>query len=357
MQNPLKGDNTLYKERINRYSAFIKEYELIKQKKHSEFIFVKDWAAARKIDKKDFLKYYGRYRLSGKSWDLMPQKRGPKYKSRRPCEALEQKVIELRKRGNNKYEIAAIIRDGKDNNFNPSASGVYNICKRHNLNRLRPQMKEEKRRIIKERMGQLGHIDTHYLSKHIIAGSTQKLYVVAIIDDYSRIAWAEIIESIDSLSVMFGAMRCLNILKAHYHIQFEEIISDNGNEFGNRNYKSKMSHPFERLLIEMDVKHRYTQAYRPQTNGKVERFWRTMEEDLIIDTDFDTIEELKEELLQYMYYYNHERPHQALNGKVPVQMLQTDEKRTEDEKNGCSFMHKKFAKKPAAVYRSTFFRG
>jgi len=169
-------------------------------------------------------------------------------------------------------------------------------------------------------MGQLGHIDTHYLSKHIIRNETQKLYVVAIVDDYSRVAWAEIIENIDSLSVMFGAMRCLNILKAHYHIQFEEIISDDGSEFGNRDTKNKMTHPFERLLIEMGVKHRYIQPYRPQTNGKVERFWRTLEEDLIIETDFDSIEELKEELLQNMYYYNHERPHQGLDGKKPVEM-------------------------------------
>jgi hypothetical protein len=323
MINPLKGDNTLYRERISRYNDFIIEYEKIKKKRHSEFKYVKDWAAARKIDKKNFLKYYGRYRQSGKNWDLVPQKRGPKYKSRRPCEALEQKVIELRKRGNNKYEIAAIITDEKDNNFSPSPSGVYNICKRHGVNRIRPEMKEERRKIIKERMGQLGHIDTHYLNKHIIRNSTQKLYIVAIVDDYSRIAWAEIIENIDSLSVMFGAMRCLNILKAHYHIQFEEIISDNGSEFGNRDSKNKMSHPFERLLIEMGVKHRYIQPYRPQTNGKVERFWRTMEEDLIINTDFDSIEELKEELLQYMYYYNHERPHQGLEGKRPIEMLET----------------------------------
>jgi hypothetical protein len=331
MNNPLKGDNTLYRERISRYNDFVIEYELIKKKKHSEFLYVKDWAAARKIDKKNFLKYYGRYRQSGKSWDLLPQKRGPKFKSRRPCEELEQKVIELRKRGNDKYEIASIISEQKDNTFKLSASGVYNICKRYGINRMRPEIREQKRKIIKERMGQLGHIDTHYLSKHIIRNQTQKLYIVAIVDDYSRVAWAEIIESIDSLSVMFGTMRCLNILKAHYHIQFEEIISDNGSEFGNRGTKNKMNHPFERLLSEMGVKHRYIQPYRPQTNGKVERFWRTMEEDLIIDTDFDSIEELKEQLLQYMYYYNHERPHQALDGKKPVEMLGTEEQRTKDQ--------------------------
>lgn len=321
IKNPLKGDNTLYREWIGRYMKFVKEYEIIKRGEHQEFCYVKDWAETRKICKKNFLKYYNRYKQSGSDADLIPQKRGPRYKSRRPCEKLEQKVIELRKLGNNKYEIASILREQKSN-FNPSASGVYNIFRRYGLNKMRPVMKQEKRRIIKERMGQLGHIDTHYLSKHTIAGSSQKLYIVGIVDDYSRVAWAEIVENIDSLSVMFGAMRCLNILKAHYHIEFEEIISDNGNEFGNRNYKTKMSHPFERLLIEMGVKHRYTQPYRPQTNGKIERFWRTLEEDLIIDTDFDSLEELKEQLLQYMYYYNHERPHQALEGKKPVDMLE-----------------------------------
>jgi transposase InsO family protein len=321
IKNPLKGDNTLYREWIGRYTGFVNEYETIKRGEHQEFVFVKDWAEARKICKKNFLKYYNRYKQSDLGVDLVPQKRGPRFKSRRPCEGLEKKVIELRLLGNNKYEIASILKEQKSN-FKPSASGVYNICRRHGLNKLRPAMKQEKRRIIKERMGQLGHIDTHYLSKHTVKGSTQKLYIVGIIDDYSRVAWAEIVESIDSLSVMFGAMRCLNILKAHYHIQFEEILSDNGNEFGNRSSKNKMSHPFERLLIEMGVKHRNTQPYRPQTNGKIERFWRTLEEDLIIDTDFDSIEELKEELLQYMYYYNHERPHQALEGKKPADMLE-----------------------------------
>src|SRR6218665_1093562 len=320
INNPLKGDYTLYRDWIGRYTGFIKGYELLKRRVHPDLRYVQDWAAAHKICKKNFLKYYNRYKQSGTVTDLLPLKRGPGFKRRRPCEQLEQKVIDLRNLGNNKYEISAILR-GQKSNFTPSASGVYNICRRHGLNKLRVAMKQEKRRIIKERMGQLGHIDTHYLSKHTVRGSSEKLYIVGIIDDYSRVAWAEIIESVDSLSVMFGAMRCLNVLKAHYHIQFEEMLSDNGNEFSNRSSKNKMNHPFERLLMEMGVRHRNTQPYRPQTNGKIERFWRTLEEDLIIGTDFDSKEELREELLQYMYYYNHERPHQAINGMTPVEML------------------------------------
>ncbi|TKB97410.1 transposase, partial [Pedobacter cryotolerans] len=69
-----------------------------------------------------------------------------------------------------------------------------------------------------------------------------------------------------------------------------------------------------------DIVHRYTRPYRPQTNGKVERFWRTLKEDLIEETDFDTIEELKDELMQYMLYYNQQRPHQGINGKTPAEM-------------------------------------
>jgi len=69
--------------------------------------------------------------------------------------------------------------------------------------------------------------------------------------------------------------------------------------------------------MEMGIKHRYTRPYRPQTNGKVERFWRTIEDDLLRETTFDTLKELNEELMQYLYYYNHERPHQALEGKTP----------------------------------------
>ena len=82
---------------------------------------------------------------------------------------------------------------------------------------------------------------------------------------------------------------------------------------------------FERLLIELGIKHRYTKPYRPQTNGKVERFWRTLQEDLIHETDFDTLVELKDELIQYLCYYNHQRPHQGIDGKTPSEMIPKDE--------------------------------
>ena len=56
----------------------------------------------------------------------------------------------------------------------------------------------------------------------------------------------------------------------------------------------------ERMLKELGIKHRYTRPYRPQTNGKIERFWRTLNEDL--RTTFESVSELKDELQQYLLY-------------------------------------------------------
>ena len=54
-------------------------------------------------------------------------------------------------------------------------------------------------------------------------------------------------------------------------------------------------------------------------NGKVERFWRTLDTDLIEGTTFDTIDEFGKELLEYIIYYNELRPHPALAGQPPKQ--------------------------------------
>lgn len=319
------SDLTLKRNYLDKYRFLMKEYELVKSKQHPTFRLVQDFYKAHDTDRRSFLKYYNRYKQSGKDIDLLPQKRGPKYKTRRPIQFIENKVIELRKRGNSRYEIVSILKPSL-HKFTPSASGVYNICKRNGLNRLTPKMKVNKRKIIKEKMGELGHIDCHYLSKSIIRGQSRKLYLVCIIDDYSRLAWAEVVEDITSLTVMFAALKCLNMLNDQYQIKFEEILSDNGPEFGPGTSKNKQQHPFERMLIELGIKHRYTKPYRPQTNGKVERFWRTLEDDLLREADFDNLEELKDELLQYLVYYNHQRPHQGIDGKTPVEMRLKDEK-------------------------------
>lgn len=311
------NDFTLVRNYIQKYQFLMDEYEQVKQKRHPNYRFVKDFHAANGTDRRIFLKYYNRFKSSGDTKDLLPQKRGPKWRTRRALGYVERKVIDLREKGNNKYEISCILRP-KLKQFAPSPSGVYNIIKRHGMNRLTPKMQKSKRKIIKQKAGELAHIDTHYLPKGVVRSEPNKrYYLYGIIDSCTRVAWVELTEDITALTTMFAGLKSFNILASHYNIKFREVLTDNGPEFGKSNSKTKNGHAFERMLEELEIRHRYIRPYRPQTNGKIERFWRTVEEDLIHETYFESKEHLKEEILQYLYYYNQERPHQSLNGEAP----------------------------------------
>lgn len=310
------NDTTLKKNYIQTYQFLINEYEDVKAKRHPAFKLVKDFYKAHDTCAQTFLKYYNRYKQSNNLTDLLPGKRGPKYITRRTPSEIEGLVLIEREKGCNKFEINSILRPKLGDNT-PSPSTVYQILKRHGKNMLTQPMQEEKRRIIKEKAGELAHIDCHHLSKDMIAGDKKRYYLVCVIDSCTRLAWAEVVEDIKSISVMFATLHCFNYLTEKFSIKFAEALTDNGPEFGPRESEGKMHHPFERMLIELGVKHRYIKPYRPQTNGKVERFWRTINEDLIEGTYFESIDHFKEELFKYMLYYNKLRPHQGLDGKTP----------------------------------------
>ena len=114
-------------------------------------------------------------------------------------------------------------------------------------------------------------------------------------------------------------MRCFQMIQKQYGIQFKEVMTDNGPEFGQgKDKKNDMTNPFKRMLLEMGLKQRFIRPYHPQTNGKIERFWRTLEEDVIEGTTFDNFEEFEKDIFEYMIYYNEYRPHQGINGKIPA---------------------------------------
>ena len=71
------------------------------------------------------------------------------------------------------------------------------------------------------------------------------------------------------------------------------------------------------MFQELGITHRYTRPYRSQANEKIERFWRTLNEDLLDETTFESVGELQGEMVEYLLYYNTERPHQGLGGKSP----------------------------------------
>ena len=164
--------------------------------------------------------------------------------------------------------------------------------------------KSQKIKIQRDFAWSLAHIDCHYLPKGIVKSNpTTNYYVIGVIDDYSRIVWVEVLKSIKSIDAMFAMMDAMLIMKNRYDITFEEALTDNGSEFCGSE-KTKEKHPFERLLMHFNIKHIRTKPYRPQTNGKIERFWRTFDEDVIDGVEFPDIDALKDAVLGYNFFYN-----------------------------------------------------
>lgn len=305
-------ETTVIKNQVKAMRNLIEEYELVKAKKHPHFRFASDLFQKRGIKKQNFFKYYHRFNEVREDSSLLPNKRGPK-NPHKYLPALINAIKDLRCKGLSRFEIHANLSPTLKETC-PSASSIYNILRKEGLNRLRPQQKRCKRMIIKEKAGELGHFDCYHLPKGIIAGSLEKLYLVGGIDDATRLAWVEIMPDITALSVMFGSMQIMRLLQDRYGVKFTTIMTDNGSEFKGADV---LKHPFERLLYMLETKHVYTKPYKPQPNGKIERFWRTLYEDLLEDAEFDNINQLKDELQQYMLYYNEFRPHQSLDNLTP----------------------------------------
>jgi len=240
-----------------RMMACIEEYEKIKDKRSELFRTVREFCFHYQFSHQNFMKVYHRYKANPVASLLVPQKRGPKFKTRRTDLSIEKKVIAYREFGNNRHEISQIL---KSEDIELSPSTVYNICRRYGLNRLQQRHKDERRKIIMSRIGELVHIDCHQLSKGItITDADKTYYLLGLIDDYSRIAWVEVLDNKKALSVMFATLKAFNMLRGQYGIEIEAVMSDNGAEFGSGiNTKNKKDHPFERLLLEMRMKHKYT---------------------------------------------------------------------------------------------------
>ena len=311
LQTNLK-DNTVNRAYIKQILGLQAEYLLVKTHKHPHFKFADDLFRARGVPRQTFHKVIKRM---GDTGSPLPGKRGPKNPHRRHP-LIVGKVLQARERGLSRFEIHSLLSD-KLKKFTPSPSTVYNICKAHGLNRLRPQQKRCKRMIIKEKSGDLVHFDCYHLPRGIVKDTNEKLYLIGGIDDATRLCWVCVMSDVTALSSMFGGMTVLRMLQDSYGIKTVGVMTDNGAEF--KNASNPMRHPFERMLIELGIKHYYTKPYKPQPNGKIERFWRTLYEDLLEEAEFSTLEELQSELYGYLLYYNEHRPHQGIDGKTPAE--------------------------------------
>lgn len=93
-------------------------------------------------------------------------------------------------------------------------------------------------------------------------------------------------------------------------------MSDNGVEFTTRS-KNKSVHLVEKLLLDIGIKHIYTRPYHPQTNGKIEAFWKILHREFLLPNRFTTEKELIKNLGAFLLWYNHERRHGGLKYITP----------------------------------------
>ena len=205
-----------------------------------------------------------------------------------------------------------------------AASTVYAILRRNGCSRLRERpARGEIVRYERERPGELIHVDIKKLGRivkpsHRVTGDPRDRnrgagwqYVFVAIDDTTRLGFARIYpdESADSALAFLDQ---LERFYAGHAITVERVLTDNGTCF-----KRRWAEECQRR----GIKPKKTRPYRPQTNGKAERFIRTMLAGWAHGRIYASSRERHHALGPWLDFYNHRRPHGALGHKPPITRL------------------------------------
>lgn len=132
-------------------------------------------------------------------------------------------------------------------------------------------------------------------------------FVHTVIDDHSRVAYAEIHDD-ETAATAIGVLRRAVSWFADRGVNVERVLSDNGSAY--------KSHAWRDACLELGVKAKKTRPYRPQTNGKIERFHRTLAEGWAFSRHYNSESARRAALPAWLHFYNHHRPHTAI-GKLP----------------------------------------
>jgi transposase InsO family protein len=303
----------------NKWALVVDHYEKIKKKTNPSFKTVTELCEAFQVTRRDIKNYYGRWASSGKDPEaLLPHKPGPKPGQLKILSKEEERIIvKIHRRLNaNEFEIYNLIEGHF--NVHPSVSTIYRTLKLYPLNEKR---KKAIKRYEKRYPGELLHADTYSLAKSLIDNKKQ-LYLLGLIDDCTRLCRIEITERNTSAEASMATSKALKWFTVH-GILPEVVMTDNGSEFtAFTSQKAKETHFFETTLKMFNIKHIYTKPYRPQTNGKIERFWRILNDECILCQNKTlTKDELQAELDGFMYRYNYQRRHSALKYITPLDKL------------------------------------
>ena len=173
----------------------------------------------------------------------------------------------------------------------------------------------------KEMAWELVHIDLHKRRNIKWENPNKKKYLAAIIDDATRISYTEELHNKKAKTVSFFMKRAYLWFKNKW-ITIKKILSDNWLEFTTHHLSARKYHSFEIMLEKLKIIHKYTKVRRPQTNWKVERFWRIFEEHFFRKYDFLSNKDFNINLKDWLVFYNTKRKHWWIKYLTPMQKLE-----------------------------------
>ncbi len=228
----------------------------------------------------------------------------------------ERRILEARARTNyGPARLQGICRRHR--------STIWKVLRRHGCSRLRrSEPRDSYRRYEWAEAGALLHIDAKALPRfdrpgHWAHGDRSdrnrglgKLCVISVVDDHSRLAYAELHPREDQFSTTATLRRAAAWMREQGAGPCEAVMSDNHKAYG--------SFRFQRTLAELGARHILTPPYTPRWNGKVERFQQTLELEWARSQIWRSSLDRDKALRSFLRYYNRRRPHTSLGDRPPI---------------------------------------
>ncbi len=132
-------------------------------------------------------------------------------------------------------------------------------------------------------------------------------YLHHAVDDHSRLGYSEILGD-ERKETAAAFWQRAQAFFADSGIEVTAVVTDNGSCYRSAAFAAALG----------GLKHRRTRPYRPQTNGKVESFNRTLAAEWAYATSYPSEEAKASDYPRWLHHYNHHRPHAGINGQVPA---------------------------------------
>ena len=293
--------------------------------------FVKEVKAEKK-SKSQLCREYGITRRTGDKWlrryengeGLDNQSKAPFHVANKTAPEKEAKVLEIRAAhpawGSRKIRQYLI---NKGINDVPSKSAINNILSRNDcISKEAREASTPYTRFQKEKSNEMWQTD---FKGHFTMKDGNRCHPLTVLDDYSRFSLcvdAKLNEQRPGVMQSFERLFDDNGLP-------DAILCDNGNPWGNSQTTGYTV--FEIWLMEYGILPIHGRVRHPQTQGKEERFHLTMDRELLNVTEIENMCHAQECFDRFRNCYNNERPHEALNMKLPVEFYHASQRKKPDK--------------------------